>query len=94
MFKTRFAVIRDAIQVLLHHLKRLPPSDKAEQLNARVQDCMRDAEQASASPSDREQDAIMKRLLLLHVDVTKLERGVCVASAKASECQAASYSTT
>jgi hypothetical protein len=87
MFKTRFVVIREAIEVLLDHLDRLPRSDMTEQLHMRIQDCLRDADQGSASSSDRDQDSIMKRLLLLHVEVTKLERGVPVAAQRQAQAQ-------
>lgn len=75
MQKTRFIVVQEAIQVLVRHLACLPSSDRALDLRARVEECRREAEDWGASPpSDQEQNGLMKRVLALHVDVTKLER--------------------
>jgi hypothetical protein len=52
-----------------------PHSDRTGLLQAWAQDCLQEAEQWSASPpTRRELDVLMKRLLALHVEVTKLER--------------------
>jgi hypothetical protein len=57
----------------------LTPSDRTEQLRAWLDECRQEFEQWSASsPTDRERDAIMKRVLALHVAVTKLERDALV----------------
>jgi len=70
----QFIVIREAIEVVLRHLESLPPSDAREQLRSRVQDCAQDMEMWSASwPTPREMDVLMKRVLTIHVDVTKVE---------------------
>jgi hypothetical protein len=75
MFKERFVVIGYAIDVVLRHLEGLPPSDNAEQLRVWVHECLREAEQWSASPpTPREREVLSKRLLALHVEVSKLER--------------------
>ncbi|MGO9839244.1 MAG: hypothetical protein ACLP1X_34110 [Polyangiaceae bacterium] len=72
---TQFVVIREAVEVVLRHLECLPPSDAREQLRSRIQDCAQDAEMWSASwPTPREMDVLMKRVLALHVEVTKVER--------------------
>jgi hypothetical protein len=68
-------VVQEAIDILLRHLECLPTSETTERLRAGVFECIRDAGQWSASPSaDRSPDALMKRVLALHIEVTKLER--------------------
>jgi hypothetical protein len=77
MVRTRFMVVQEAIDVLLRHLELLPSSQRAEQLRAGVHECIRDAGRLSAAtPTGEEGDALMKRVLALHVEVTKLERNV------------------
>lgn len=39
---------------------------------------------SAAWPTPRETDALMKRLLALHVEVTKLERGMALATGTAA----------
>jgi hypothetical protein len=80
MLKTRFEVVREAIDVLFRRLERVPSSARAGELHAAVRDCMRRAGEWSASPPpDRERDALMKRVLELHVELSNLERPVPVA---------------
>ena len=75
LLKTRLAVVQEAIEVVLRHLERLPPSEKLDELRPLVRDCMREAKRwATSPPIDREQDVLMTRILALHVEVTKLER--------------------
>jgi hypothetical protein len=77
MTKTRFEVVRQAIDVLFRRLEGLSPSPAAEELRAEVRDCMRKAGEWTASPPpDRERDGLMKRVLALHVELAKLERRV------------------
>lgn len=83
MQKTRFMVVQEAIQVLVRHLGCLPPSEWTLDLRARVEECRREAEEWGA-PSDREQNGLMKRVLALHVDVTKLELHALAAQSSAS----------
>jgi hypothetical protein len=83
MRKTRFMVVQEAIDVLLRHLECLPVSERTEQLRADVRECIREAGLWSTSqPTDQAPDALMKRVLALHVELTKLERDMPVASAK------------
>lgn len=90
MLPSRLVVVRDAIDVVLRHLEALPPSDRREQLRAWVQDCLLEAEQWRAStPTAREREGLMKRLLALHVAVTKIERDALLTVAKASDTFAA-----
>ncbi len=71
----QFVVIREATEVVLRHLERLPPSDRRAQLCVAVEECMQEIEMWSASARTlRELDALMKRVLALHIEVTKLER--------------------
>jgi glycerol-3-phosphate dehydrogenase len=75
MLKTRFEVVRQAIDVLFRRLERVPPSEEgAAELRAQVRDCMRRAGEWSASPPpERERDELMKRVLALHVELAKRE---------------------
>ncbi len=80
MDQARFVVIREASEVVLRHLERLPPSDRRDQLCASVQECMQETEMWSvSSPTIRELDVLMKRVLALHIEVTKLEHHALVA---------------
>jgi hypothetical protein len=73
--RERFIVVREAIDVVLRHLEALPPSDRREQLRAGIRECLQESQQWDVlSPTDRERDGLMKRLLAVHVAVTKLER--------------------
>jgi hypothetical protein len=73
--RERFIVVREAIDVVLRHLEALPPSDRREQLRAGIRECLQESQQWDVlSPTDRERDGLMKRLLAVHVGVTKLER--------------------
>jgi hypothetical protein len=73
--ETHIETVRKAIAVVLRHLESLPPSDGKQQLRGLVQDCLREADGwATTRPADREREALMKRLLALHVAVTRLER--------------------
>jgi hypothetical protein len=76
MTKTRFEVVRQAIDVLFRRLERLPPSHAAEDLRGRVSDCMRKAGEWTASPPVNQRDDLMKRVLALHVELATLERQV------------------
>jgi glycerol-3-phosphate dehydrogenase len=74
MLKTRFEVVRQAIDVLFRRLERLPPSEETAELRTRVRDCMRRAGEWTASPPpDQERDELMKHVLALHVKLAKLE---------------------
>ena len=78
--QSRFLAVSEAIDVVLRHLEALPRSDRTEQLQAWVLECLVQAEQWSASPpTDREREGLMKRVLALHVAVTKLERDASLA---------------
>jgi hypothetical protein len=83
MLKTRFEVVRQAIDVLFRRLARLPPSDAVEKLRARVRDCMREADERTASPpANRERDELMMRVLALYAELVKLESQIPEVSAE------------
>jgi hypothetical protein len=85
MVHARFVVVREAIEVVLRRLRCVPPSDRTVQLHAWLDECSQEFEQWSASPpTDRERDLIMKRVLALHVAVTKLERDALFAVVRSS----------
>jgi len=68
-------VVREAADVLLRRLNCLPPSEKADELQARLRDCLKETEQWCASaPTHQEHDGLSMRVLALHVAVTMLER--------------------
>jgi hypothetical protein len=72
--QTRLETVRAAIKVVLRHVESLPPSDGKQQLRALVQDCLRDADVwESTAPGPLEREELMKRLLALHIAVTKME---------------------
>jgi hypothetical protein len=89
MLPSRLAVVREAIDVVLRHLECLPTSDRVEQLRAWVLDCIQETEQWRASPpTAREREGLMKRLLALHVAVTKIERDALLAVVQVSDSSA------
>jgi hypothetical protein len=85
MLESRFVVVREAVGVVLRHLEVLPPSDTTEQLYAWLDDCLQEVEGWSASPpTDQKGEKLMKRVLALHVEVTRLERAALLAVVKGS----------
>jgi hypothetical protein len=79
MLRARFVVIREATEVVLRHLECLPPSERRDHLCASVQEYMQETEMWSvSSPTMRELDVLMKHVLALHTEVTKLERHALV----------------
>jgi hypothetical protein len=80
MFQPQFAIARETTEMVLRRLEGLPPSTRTELLHACAQDCVHDTDQwRVSSPTTRELDVFAKRLFVLHVEVTKLERGAAVA---------------
>jgi hypothetical protein len=85
MLQARFVVVREATEVVLRHLERLPPSEKTAQLRGHLQDCLQEVERWSASPpTDGQGETLMKRVLGLHVEVTKLEHQALIAIVRES----------
>ncbi len=74
-FDARLQIVQAATDVVLRRLDGLTSSANTEQLRMGLGECLRDAERWSASPpTPREQDVLMKRILALHVEATRLER--------------------
>lgn len=68
-------IVGDAIDVIVRRLSVLHPSPEVEALRAQAEEYMREADSwTSCHPVAREKEALMKRLLKLHVEVAKLER--------------------
>jgi|CZKU01.1.fsa_nt_gi hypothetical protein len=73
MLHTRLMVIREATEVVLRHLERMPPSDGTERLCASVQGCMQEIEMWCMSlPTGRDLDVLMKRVLALRAELRNL----------------------
>jgi hypothetical protein len=73
MLHTRLMLIREATDVVLRRLERMPPSDGTERLCASVQGCMQEIEMWSMSlPTGRDLDVLMKRVLALHAELRNL----------------------
>jgi hypothetical protein len=71
------ALVIDAANVILKHLGQIPDGAEARALRARALDCIQEvAAWRSAKPSVETREAMMKRVLALHVEVKRLsERG-------------------
>jgi hypothetical protein len=78
MSHTAIPVVQQAVAVILRRLHQLPASDTAERLRGWAEDCARETEAGSRSPGAVHRDAVMKSLLALHVEVTRLERAASV----------------
>jgi hypothetical protein len=75
MLTARDHIVREATDVVLRRLERLAPSERTEQLRVWLDECLRQAEVWGESPpAPRDRDVLMKRVLALHVEVTRLER--------------------
>jgi hypothetical protein len=75
MLHAQFAIVRETTEVILQRLDGLPPSDRAKLLGACARDCVHESAQWSQSPpTPRDLEVFAKRLFVLHVEITKLER--------------------
>jgi hypothetical protein len=75
MMPAQFAIARETTQVILQRLEGLPPSDRTKLLAACALDCVHETEQWTMSPpTPRDLRLFAKRLFVLHVEVTELER--------------------
>jgi hypothetical protein len=84
MFDARLQIVQAATDVVLRRLGGLPSSAKTEQLRTGVGQCLREADQWIASPpTARETDVLMKRILALHVEVSRLEHDELAAAVEA-----------
>jgi hypothetical protein len=85
LFEARRLVVREAVEGILRLLERFLPSETTDELRESVHHCWHEVEQwALSPPTDREQDVLMKRVLALHVAVTKLHRDALLAVVKGS----------
>jgi hypothetical protein len=75
MFHPQFAIARETTEVILQRLQALPASDRTKVLGACAQDCAHETELwAVAPPTSKDLSFFARRLFVLHVEVTKLER--------------------
>jgi acyl-CoA reductase-like NAD-dependent aldehyde dehydrogenase len=76
----RTSVVLSALQVTLRHLSEIPDSPEADALKRAVADCEREArEWRTTSPTAQQREALMKRVLALHLSVAKLGREAGIA---------------
>jgi hypothetical protein len=76
MLHAQFAIARETTEVILQRLQALPPSDRTKVLGACARDCAQETEHWTlAPPTQKDLAGFAKRLFVLHVEVTKLERG-------------------
>ena len=77
MFHPQFAIARETTEVILQRLQALPASDRTRVLGACAQDCAHETELWTvAPPTSKDLSFFARRLFVLHVEVTKLERQV------------------
>jgi hypothetical protein len=79
MQHAEFAIARETTEGILKRLQALPPSYRTRVLGA----CARDCEQETrlwtvAPPTLKDLNVFAKRLFVLHVEVTKLERAAAL----------------
>jgi hypothetical protein len=71
MLHAQFAIVRETTEVIVQRLEGLPPSERAKLLR----DCVEETAHWSQSPpTPRDLQVFAKRLFVLHVEITKLER--------------------
>ncbi len=71
----RTSVVLSALRVTMRSLAELPDSPEAEKLRSRALAFEREAEKwPSTSPSSYEREAMMKQVLALHIEATRLAR--------------------
>ncbi len=71
----RTSVVLNALRVTMRCLDLVPASPEAEKLRRRAQAFERETQDwPSNSPSPYEREAMMKQVLVLHVEVVKLGR--------------------
>jgi hypothetical protein len=67
-------VVHEALEVVLRRLAALPLTPEVFDLRARAEKFKREAEGwATAKPTVEAREKLMKRVLKLHVDVSKIE---------------------
>ncbi len=71
----RTSVVLNALRVTMRCLHDIPDSPEAEKLRLRAIAFEREAERwPASSPSNYQREAMMKQVLALHIEVTKLGR--------------------
>jgi hypothetical protein len=71
----RTSVVLNALRVTMRCLQEVPSSPEAEKLRRRALAFEREAETwPTTSPSNYEREAMMKQVLMLHIEVVKLGR--------------------
>jgi CheY-like chemotaxis protein len=72
---THLSVVRNAIDILLQKLSVLPPCEEVDALFSTAGNYLREAEKWRTSPpTAHDREALMKRVLALHVDLARIER--------------------
>jgi hypothetical protein len=71
----RMSLVLDAIEIALGQLAKLPDSPEVEELRTKALVYERDAKHWSEkAPTSEQREAMMKKVLALHILVTKLAR--------------------
>ena len=71
----QFAVIKNAIYIVVRRLSPLPSTPEVDELRARADEYRREVDGWSTSPPSAEEgDQFMERLFMLHIEVAKHER--------------------
>jgi hypothetical protein len=71
----RTSVVLNALRVTMRCLQEIPSSPEADKLRRRALAFEREAEKwPSTAPSNYEREAMMKQVLVLHMEVAKLGR--------------------
>jgi hypothetical protein len=77
MLPAQFAIARETTEVILQRLEALPPSYRTRVLGACARDCAMETQHWTlAPPTPKDLSVFAKRLFVLHVEVTKLERRI------------------
>jgi hypothetical protein len=71
----RLTLVRHAIEVVLRRLSLVPPSPAVDELRLKAGDCLQQAQGwQCGKPTTEQWEALMKRVLALHIELAKLER--------------------
>jgi hypothetical protein len=75
MVHAQLAIARETTESILQRLQALPPSYRTRVLGACARDCADETAQWTvAPPTPKDLSVFAKRLFVLHVEITKLER--------------------
>jgi hypothetical protein len=85
MFGAHIRIVRDAVDVVLRRIGDLPRSDGRDDLHARAEACALDASRwGASSPTSRDLDTLMKQVLAVHIELSRLERASAMTASGAS----------